>query len=239
MRASDPLHSVDPLEAKPNDPDLSVFVLKEFVFCPRAGICAYEQQGTIEDPEEISTGRYIPIHDERELRLALKAACQQIGHILLSGFAAVILLIVMALLVGRLIFGLLSLGVAVLTLAVAYRIGLKALTIWGNLQIWKQADSQLPDLESPDIQYDIHWCRLIRGFYLHPTTRHVPTSPVAFGRKAVGAAGKGELADSRFHALAAVEDDLSAALGADGGLLPADYALRRFSESLRRNPPAG
>lgn len=38
MRPTDhPLHPVDALEAKPNDPELSVFVLKEFVFCPRAG----------------------------------------------------------------------------------------------------------------------------------------------------------------------------------------------------------
>jgi len=100
----------------------------------------------------------------------------------------------MALLVGRLIFGLLSLGVAVLTLAVAYRIGLKALTIWGNLQIWKQADSQLPDLESPDIQYDIHWCRLIRaGFTFTRPRGAFQHLPWRLGGKPWGLLEKGNL----------------------------------------------
>ena len=49
---------VDRLAADRNDPDLTVHQLSEFVFCPRAGLCLYEQDREYheeEDDDEISS----------------------------------------------------------------------------------------------------------------------------------------------------------------------------------------
>lgn len=56
------------MEAQPDDPEIGVYVLSQFVFCPRAGVCAFEghRKGDSEDPPNICLD-YMPRYDLYEV----------------------------------------------------------------------------------------------------------------------------------------------------------------------------
>jgi hypothetical protein len=60
------------IKAAADDPFLSVYVLTEFLFCPRAGLCAYESDEKAQDrePPRASLG-YFPLYDLVEIENAL------------------------------------------------------------------------------------------------------------------------------------------------------------------------
>ena len=62
----------DFLVADKGDPKLSVHALSEFVFCPRAGLCLYEQDRQYDEPEEEADLYFLPMHEHLEWKLGGK-----------------------------------------------------------------------------------------------------------------------------------------------------------------------
>lgn len=156
----------DPLQARPDDAELNVYVLTEFVFCPRAGLCSHEQPKEIDDPEGKPSANYLPIHDPNELELMLKELLRQLLNIFLGGGAATLLLALMAWMSGWLALWGIAAGVGLLTAYALYDRLAWIVTVRAHLKIWKEAQPQLPDPKSTKIQY-VHWCQLLAaGFML-------------------------------------------------------------------------
>jgi len=150
----------DVLAAREDDPKLGVHCLTEFVFCPRAGLCLYEQDDEFEEREEHGTGAYLPIYEQVELERSLKAVLEQFWAVLLGGLVATVLCAGIAWYTGRLALWIAA-GTVLLVaiLALADR-GYWAFMAAQHLKIWKDARPSLPDPDSPKTQ-DIHWCELM------------------------------------------------------------------------------
>jgi len=166
MSAANRIGPNDPLQARPDDAELSVYVLTEFVFCPRAGLCTHEQPKEIDDPDGKPSANYLPIHDPTELELMLKETLRQLFNIFLGGGAATLLLALMGWLSGWLVLWGIAAGAGLLTAYALYDRFTWIVTMRAHLKIWKAALPQLPDPESAKIQY-VHWCELLAaGFML-------------------------------------------------------------------------
>ena len=59
--------------------------LSEFAFCPRAGLCLYEQDFEDDEPEAEADLYFLPIHEPRELELLLESLMRQFLWILFGG----------------------------------------------------------------------------------------------------------------------------------------------------------
>ena len=69
------------LDAKPNDPWLGVHVLTEFIFCPRAGLIAFEQETEDDGEEEIRERPrldYIPRWEMHSIERALNEVAEEV-----------------------------------------------------------------------------------------------------------------------------------------------------------------
>jgi hypothetical protein len=152
---------VDRLAASKNDPDLTVHRLSEFVFCPRAGLCLYEQDEDFheEEADEVNLS-YLPIHEKEELIRTYKALIRQLIGIGVSGAVLTAILCGMAWLSGWPWGWLAPTLVAVVTL---WAIGNRIYWIFqavGFLEILEETEPELPDPDSTAIQ-KIHWCALL------------------------------------------------------------------------------
>ena len=90
MARRDEWDAVGGLEARGDDAKLGVHCLSEFVFCPRAGLCLYEQDEEFAEREEHGTGGYLPIYDQVELERILKSVLEQFWTVLVAGGTATI-----------------------------------------------------------------------------------------------------------------------------------------------------
>jgi hypothetical protein len=153
-----------------------VYVLTEFVFCPRAGLCTHEQPKEIDDPDTKPSATYLPIHDQTELELMLKETLRQFLNILLGGGAATVLLALMAWLSGWLILWGLLAGVGLLTAYALYDRFSWIVTMRAHLKIWKAAHPQLPDPDSAKIQY-VHWCELMAAGFMLTEAKNAYSHP--------------------------------------------------------------
>ena len=158
--------SSDPMAAKPDDVKLGVHCLTEFVFCPRAGLCTYEQDKEFAEEEEHANVYYLPIYDRVELERTLKAIFEQFWRIVLGGVIATVLCAVVAWMAGQMILGILAVVVALVTIIALAERGYWAFRVTQYLAIWKRAEPRLPDPETTKTQ-EIHWCELLAaGFTL-------------------------------------------------------------------------
>jgi hypothetical protein len=152
---------VDRLAANKNDPNITVHQLSEFVFCPRAGLCLYEQDQEFQEEEEnVANLSYLPIHEKEELIRTYKALIRQLIGIGVSGTVLTAILCGIALLSGWLWVWLApALAFIVTLLAIGHQF-YRIIQAIGFLQIWDKAEAQLPDPDSTKIQ-SIHWCELL------------------------------------------------------------------------------
>jgi len=150
----------DPMAAEPDDPWLSVHGLSEFVFCPRAGLCLYEQDGEPEDDEPEADVSYLPIHEPRELELALETLMRQFLWVLGGGLAGSLVLMVTAWLTGWIVLWLIAGAALVATMWGLYDRGYWLYEAQRQLALWHEAVPEMPDPDSPRIQ-EIDWRSLL------------------------------------------------------------------------------
>jgi len=150
----------DPLAADSDDPRLTVHGLSEFTFCPRAGLCLYEQEFEDGELEAEADLYFLPIHEPRELELVLETLMRQFMWILCGGLGAFAGLVGGGWYTGWV--GLwLAAGVALLLTAWAlYDRGYWVYTTQRQLEMWQRATPKMPDADSPRIQ-DVDWRDLI------------------------------------------------------------------------------
>lgn len=150
----------DGLEARNDDAKLGVHCLSEFVFCPRAGLCLYEQDEEFVEREERGTGGYLPIYDQVELQRNLKAVLGQFWTVLVAGNTAAFVCAVIAWYTGRASIWIAAGVVFSATILVLIDRGYRVFVVTQYLKIWKDARPRLPDPDSPRTQ-DVHWCELM------------------------------------------------------------------------------
>ena len=153
-------HSGDPMAAEANDPRLGVHCLSEFVFCPRAGLCLYEQDHEDDEPEMEADLSFPPIHEPQELALALETLVRRFLRILCGGLGGFILLVVAAWYTGWLLVWPVAGVTLLLTAWGLYDTGYWAYAVQHQLELWQEAEPKMPDPESPRIQ-EIDWRDLL------------------------------------------------------------------------------
>jgi CRISPR/Cas system-associated exonuclease Cas4 (RecB family) len=152
--------SDDFLAADADDPRLSVHGLSEFAFCPRAGLCLYEQDFEDGQPEAEADLYFLPIHEPQELQLVLETLMRQFMWILFGGLGVFVLLLGGAWYVGWVSLWLAPVAVLLLTVWGLYDRGYWVYKAQQHLEMWRQAKPEMPDPDSPKIQ-DVDWRNLI------------------------------------------------------------------------------
>lgn len=150
----------DPMAAETDDPHLSVHGLSEFAFCPRAGLCLYEQGYGDSEPEAEANLYFLPIHEPRELQLLLETLIRQFMWSLFGGLGAFAALVGVAWHVGAVGLWLAPAATLLLTTWWLYDRGYWVYEAQRQLAMWQQAVPEMPDADSPRIQ-DIDWRNLI------------------------------------------------------------------------------
>jgi len=151
----------DPMAAVDGDPWLSVHGLSEFVFCPRAGLCLYEQDHEEDgEPEADPDVYFLPIHEPRELELLLETMMRRFLWILFGGLGVFVLLVAAGWFTGWLAVWLVAGATLLLTAWGLYDSGYWVYTAQRQLELWQQATPKMPDADSPKIQ-DVDWRDLL------------------------------------------------------------------------------
>ena len=159
--AEDRQHDADRfLLAEKDDPQLSVHVLSEFVYCPRAGLCLYEQDADHDEPQEDVNLFFLPMHEPQELGLLLESLMRQFQWILFGGLGGFVLLLFAAWWFGGMVLWLATAAILALTAWGLYDRGYWAYMTQQQLQMWQDARPQMPDPDLPKIQ-DVDWRDLI------------------------------------------------------------------------------
>ena len=159
--AQQPNHENDDLlAADADDPQLSVHGLSEFAFCPRAGLCLYEQDFE-EDEREVKADLYFPpIHEPQKLALVLETVMRQFIWTLFGGLGTFGLLVVAAWYLEWLGLWAAAAATLLVTARRLYDRGYWGYTIQRQLELWQQVTPRMPDAESPKIQ-EVDWRDLI------------------------------------------------------------------------------
>lgn len=173
--------NTDPLAAEANDPKLGVHVLSEFAFCPRAGLCLYEQDEQYEERVQKPDASYLPILERNELERMLKAYSAEFWGWLLTGVTGTLVCGAVAIVsgyglfwIGAAIVGLITFSAAIDRLKWAWRASV-------HLNTWMAAKPRMPDAASPEIQ-EISWCDLREaGFEPLDVPAAYSYEPWAFG----------------------------------------------------------
>lgn len=151
-----------------HEPALCVYVLTEFVYCPRAGICAHETERDEEDDSPpLSFFSFNPLYTIPEIETALQRALTEMTwYIAVAAFSAV-LAAWLTLWIDKLVgiagwFGLLWF------LTFAVQRGVIAFQLNQQLKQARAGKNREPNPNVSDVQ-DIHWWDLIQaGFGSHP-----------------------------------------------------------------------
>jgi hypothetical protein len=91
-----------------------VHALSEFKFCPRAGLCLYEQEDDDDRRDQGVDVSYLPIFEQAELEQTLKAYSTEFWGWLLAGVTGAVLFGVTTLRSGG--YGMFRIGAAIITL---------------------------------------------------------------------------------------------------------------------------
>ena len=151
----------DPLAADADDPRLSVHGLSEFAFCPRAGLCLYEQDHEDDEPGDDPDLYFLPIHEPIELELVLERLTRQLMWIVAGGLGSFVLLLVAAWYVGWIsLWGAAAAATLLLTAWGIYDRGYWIYTAQRQLEMWQDATPRMPDADAPRIQ-EVDWRDLI------------------------------------------------------------------------------
>ena len=166
MVKEEPGQPGDLLDANRDDPHLTVHGLSEFTFCPRAGVCLYEQDAEFQREDEEPNASFLPIFEREELARSLKFLLTQFWSTVLGGLVAVGAFGFIAWITGTHLLWLAALAFAVVALLAAYNRGYWAFVAWQHLDLYQRAEGVMPDPESKKTQ-DLHWCELLAaGFEL-------------------------------------------------------------------------
>jgi hypothetical protein len=149
----------DLLDARDEDPKLSVHVLSEFVFCGRAGLCLHEQDDEYEERDDDADVSYFPLHERDELERLFKTLSTQVWGSLLAGVVGFIGCGAVAVGTGQGVFWAAAglAGFAFFLVAVD-----RCYWAWDaarHLRVWRMARGQMPDPDSARIQ-EVSWCEL-------------------------------------------------------------------------------
>jgi len=158
------------MAAQPDDPRINVF-------CPRAGLCAYEQDRDDEEEERPRRANvnYLPMYNRDELERQLKRSMQWLWGSLLGGMVGTSLLGILSKLVEwSLPFVLMAGMVAGLGFFAAIMSGYYAFVRRQCLQIYERAQPRLPDARSQKPE-GLHWCELLAAGFtpVRPNDRYV------------------------------------------------------------------
>jgi len=152
------------MEADKRDPVIGVHVLTEFVFCPRAGLCAYEARGEDLGDEILAPSvDYLPRYDLHQMEDALQEVKRRIWGLALVGSVVAAATAVLTLFVHPEVIWLGMVGLAF--------VGWRLLPLFKKAMIlaWRQwhclnAQPKEPDPESTENQRVNWWELLHAGF---------------------------------------------------------------------------
>lgn len=168
--------------AKPDDPRLGVYVLTEFVFCPRAGLCAYESQDWQFEEEQPRPSNYVPDYSLEDIERALAQVLNEVGKLAL--------LILLSFAVGVVLTRYVHRHAAYLAIAAIIWFGffvvLKLRVAWilvRRRQLADTASAREPDISAQTNQ-PVQWWDLIKaGFASKPCPSHFVHEDWKFGGK--------------------------------------------------------
>ena len=148
------------IAARSGDPSIGVHCLTEFVFCARAGLCAYEQEKDDDETPLKPSTSYLPIYHRERL-------ARQLSTQLSSFWTALIALLLLSVMETIAIWNpsvplwaplILPIPIG-LTASVAIRSWNEARLCRQILRIYEAAEPRLPDPRSTDPER-VHWCEL-------------------------------------------------------------------------------
>lgn len=164
------LKSIGGMEAAPDDPVLGVYVLSQFVYCPRAGVCAFENRQEHEDEPPPVNLDYLPLYDLRELNRCLEATLKTMTWQFVGCFmaAAGVYYLINRVHPDFAILGVVGLlGAGLLVYPTLYR----TLDLLRRIRVFHTAKSKEPDPKSDESQ-QVHWCEMLKaGFISVPYDR--------------------------------------------------------------------
>ncbi len=153
------------LEAGPDDPLLGVYVLSQFVFCARAGVCAYETRQEAADDEPLPAQLdYLPRYEIYDIETAFSEKVSTltwyVGGLLFSLAAGSFLALKFA---PVLVWGLIA---VVVLFAVAMAPTLQALwELSGRHRAFRAAEAVEPDADGEEIQA-VNWFAMLQAGFL-------------------------------------------------------------------------
>lgn len=157
------------MQAAPGDPTIGVHVLTEFIFCPRAGLCIYEEN--LDDPGEEPllqpSTDYMPRYDLHEIENALQEIKLKLWKKLLQGLAVVVSAGLLSMLVHPELIWLALVGLAVVAWKTA-PLFVKALRLAWRQRLCLTAQPREPDPQATEIQRVNWWELLHAGFQSIP-----------------------------------------------------------------------
>lgn len=151
-----------------HEPPLGVFVLTEFVYCPRAGLCAHETgSDEEEDSPPLSFFSFNPLLSIPEIEAALQRAISEMTWYIAGAAVLAIVAVLLSIWIDRFVgiagvFGLLWF------LTFAIQRGVQAFQLNQQRKNALEGRHREPNPNSSDVQ-DVHWWDLIQaGFESQP-----------------------------------------------------------------------
>ena len=151
-----------------HEPRLGVYVLTEFVFCPRAGLCTHETGH--EQDEELPPRSFFsfnPLYSLPEIEASLQQAVSELTWYLGGAAVSAVLAVILSLWIDKLVgvagaFGILWF------LTFAVQRGIHALQLNQQRKQAQAGKHKEPNPNLPDVQ-DVHWWDLLQaGFESQP-----------------------------------------------------------------------
>ena len=168
-----------------HEPSLGVFVLTEFVYCPRAGLCAHEtgrEEEEEEDSPPLSFFSFNPLLSIPEIDAALQRAIGDMTWYVAGAALSAIVAVLLSIFVNRFVgfagvFGLLWF------LTFAAQRGIQAFQLNQQRKLALEGKHREPNPNLSDVQ-DIHWWDLIQaGFESQPVQDQMIDSELSFSGK--------------------------------------------------------
>lgn len=151
-----------------HEPALGVHVLTEFVFCPRAGLCAYETGGNeTEETPPLSFFAISPMYSLAELEAALNQTINELRWFMIIAAITSVLGLILAEFL-HLWVGLSSLIVTAYFLILAAVRGFLAYRLHRQLREARAASAKEPDPNTTEIQNVYWWNLFAAGFESQP-----------------------------------------------------------------------
>jgi CRISPR/Cas system-associated exonuclease Cas4 (RecB family) len=154
------------------EPPLGVYILTEFAFCPRAGLCAYETKGNEpDDSPPLSFFSYDPLYRLSDIEIAIEQAYREMIPLAIAAFISAVVGLMLSIFVNDI------LGFAVGTIGVLWfgvYIVQKCVRVFRLLRQRKEAltaREREPDPNAPEIQ-TVHWWDFLRAGF-KTEERHV------------------------------------------------------------------